>query len=89
MSRSNSLDETIDAKEKKINQLEAKANEKLQDLYTVKQHGDWQDPIFFGMSAYIYRFDEGLQFCIKPKSVVRTIWKQMGVNANAVSNGRH
>ena len=63
--RSNSLDETIDAKEKKINQLEAKANEKLQDLYTIKEHSDWQDPMFFGMSAYIYRFDEGLQFCIK------------------------
>ena len=63
--RSQSLDEAIDAKEKKINQLEAKANEKLQDLYTIKEHGDWQDPMFFGMSAYIYRFDEGLQFCIK------------------------
>ena len=65
MSRSKSLDETIDAKEKKINQLEEKANEKLQDLYTIKEHGDWQNPMFFGMSAYIYRFDEGLQFCIK------------------------
>ena len=65
MSRSKSLDETIDTKEKKINQLEEKANEKLQDLYTIKEHGDWQNPMFFGMSAYIYRFDEGLQFCIK------------------------
>ena len=63
--RSQSLDETIDAKEKKINQLETKANEKLQDLYTIKENGDWHDPMFFGMSAYIYRFDEGLQFCIK------------------------
>ena len=63
--RSQSLDETIDAKEKKINQLEEKANKKLQDLFTIKDHGDWQDPMFFGMSAYIYRFDEGLQFCIK------------------------
>ena len=26
---------------------------------------DWQDPMFFAMSAYIYRIDEGLQFCIK------------------------
>ena len=63
--RSKSLDEVIDAKEQKINQLEEKANVKLQDLYTIKEHGDWQDPMFFGMSAYIYRFDEGLQFCIK------------------------
>ena len=63
--RSKSLDEVIDAKEQKINQLEEKANEKLQDLYTIKEHGDWQNPMFFGMSAYIYRFDEGLQFCIK------------------------
>ena len=23
---------------------------------------DWQDPMFFAMSAYIYRIDEGLQF---------------------------
>ena len=63
--RSKSLDDVIDAKEQKINQLEEKANVKLQDLYTIKEHGDWQDPMFFGMSAYIYRFDEGLQFCIK------------------------
>ena len=63
--RSKSLDEVIDAKEQKINQLEEKANVKLQDLYTIKEHGDWQDPMFFGMSAFIYRFDEGLQFCIK------------------------
>ena len=63
--RSKSPDEVIDAKEQKINQLEEKANVKLQDLYTIKEHGDWQDPMFFGMSAYIYRFDEGLQFCIK------------------------
>ena len=42
--RSKSLDEVIDAKEQKINQLEEKANVKLQDLYTIKEHGDWQDP---------------------------------------------
>lgn len=63
--RSQALDDAIDAKKKEVNELAAKANEKLQDLYTIKEHGDWQDPMFFGMSAYIYRFDEGLQFCIK------------------------
>ena len=63
--RSQSLDDAIDAKKEEVNQLAAKADEKLRDFYTIKERGDWQDPMFFGMSAYIYRFDEGLQFCIK------------------------
>ena len=63
--RSQSLDDTIDAKRKKVGQLVAQADEKLQDFYTIKERGDWQDPMFFAMSAYIYRIDEGLQFCIK------------------------
>ena len=63
--RSQSLDDTIDAKRKKVGQLVAQADEKLQDFYTIKERGDWQDPMFFAMSAYIYRLDEGLQFCIK------------------------
>ena len=63
--RSQSLDDIIDAKRKEVGQLAAKAYEKLQDPYTIKEHGDWQDPMFFAMSAYIYRLDEGLQFCIK------------------------
>ena len=63
--RSQSLDDTIEAKRQEVDQLAAKADEKLQDFYTIKERGDWQDPMFFAMSAYIYRFDEGLQFCIK------------------------
>ena len=63
--RSQYLDDTIEAKSKEVNQLIAKADEKLQDFYTIKERGDWQDPMFFALSAYIYRFDEGLQFCIK------------------------
>ena len=63
--RSQSLDDTIEAKSKEVNQLTAKADEKLQDFYTIKERGNWQDPMFFALSAYIYRFDEGLQFCIK------------------------
>ena len=34
-------------------------------VLTIKERGDWKDPMFFAMSAYIYRIDEGLQFCIK------------------------
>ena len=55
----------IDAKKQEVAGLEAKADEKLQDFYTIKKRGNWQDPMFFAMSAYIYRIDEGLQFCIK------------------------
>ena len=63
--RSQALDDTIEAKRKEVTKLEAKADKKLQDFYTIKERGDWQDPMFFAMSAYIYRIDEGLQFCIK------------------------
>lgn len=55
----------IDAKKQEVAGLEVKADEKLQDFYTIKKRGNWQDPMFFAMSAYIYRIDEGLQFCIK------------------------
>ena len=63
--RSQSLDDTIEAKRQEVNQLAAKADENLRDFYTIKERGNWQDPMFFALSAYIYRFDEGLQFCIK------------------------
>jgi len=63
--RSQSLDCTIEAKKQEVGKLSAKADEKLRDFYTIKERGDWQDPMFFAMSAYIYRIDEGLQFCIK------------------------
>ena len=63
--RSLALDDAIDAKKQEVAGLEAKADKKLRDFYTIKERGDWQDPMFFAMSAYIYRIDEGLQFCIK------------------------
>ena len=63
--RSQALDDTIEAKKQEMGKLSAKADETLQDFYTIKERGDWQDPMFFAMSAYIYRIDEGLQFCIK------------------------
>ena len=63
--RSQSLDCTIEAKKQEVSKLSAKADEKLRDFYTIKERGNWQDPMFFAMSAYIYRIDEGLQFCIK------------------------
>ena len=56
---------TIEAKKQEVGKLSAKADEKLRDFYTIKERGNWQDPMFFAMSAYIYRIDEGLQFCIK------------------------
>ena len=63
--RFQALDDAIDAKKQEVAELAAKADEKLRDFYTIKERGNWQDPMFFAMSAYIYRIDEGLQFCIK------------------------
>jgi hypothetical protein len=34
------------------------------EFFTIKERGNWQAPVFFAMSAYIYRVDEGLQVCI-------------------------
>ena len=62
---SQALDDAIDAKKQEVAGLSAKADEKLRDFYTIKERGNWQDPMFFAMSAYIYHIDEGLQFCIK------------------------
>ena len=54
MNRSQSLDDTIEAKKQEVGKLSAKADEKLRDFYTIKERGNWQDPMFFAMSAYIY-----------------------------------
>ena len=77
--RSQSLDDAIEAKRKEVTKLEAKADEKLQDFYTIKERGDWQDPMFFAMSAYIYRIDEGLRAvgCLSlsvPFTVLSCLW---------------
>ena len=45
--RSLALDDAIDAKKQEVAGLAAKADEKLQDFYTIKERGDWQDPMFF------------------------------------------
>ena len=45
--RSQSLDDTIEAKSKEVSKLATKADEKLRDFYTIKERGDWQDPMFF------------------------------------------
>ena len=57
--RSQTLYDTIEANRKEVTKLEAKADKKQQDFYTIKERGDWQDPMFFAMTAYIYRIDEG------------------------------
>ena len=45
--RSQTLDDDIDAKKQEVARLAAKADEKLQDFYTIKERGNWQDPMFF------------------------------------------
>ena len=45
--RSLALDDAIDAKKQEVAGLAAKTDEKLQDFYTIKERGDWQDPMFF------------------------------------------
>ena len=45
--RSQSLDCTIEAKKQEVGKLSAKADKKLRDFYTIKERGNWQDPMFF------------------------------------------
>ena len=45
--RSQALDDAIDAKKQEVAGLSAKADEKLRDFYTIKERGNWQDPMFF------------------------------------------
>ena len=62
---SKELDETIKAKSENINELDEKEAEKLRDIYELRSRENWQDSVFLAISAYIYRIDEGFQFCIK------------------------
>ena len=39
--RSLALDDAIDARKQKVAGLEAKADKKLRDFYTIKERGDW------------------------------------------------
>ena len=43
--RSQTLDDAIDAKKQEIARLAAKTDESLQDFYTIKERGNWQDPV--------------------------------------------
>ena len=45
--RFQALDDAIDAKKQEVAELAAKADEKLRDFYTIKERGNWQDPMFF------------------------------------------
>ena len=63
-SRSKSLDETIKAKNEKIGKLDGQEAQKLRDIYELRTRDGWQDPVFLAISAYVYRIDEGFQFCI-------------------------
>ena len=63
-SQSKALDETIKAKNESISELDEKEARKLRDIYELRSREDWQNPVFLAISAYIYRIDEGFQFCI-------------------------
>ena len=51
--RSQALDDAIDVKKQEVAGLAAKADEKLQDFYTIKERGDWQDPMFFAILSAV------------------------------------
>lgn len=61
---SKELDESIKDMSENINELDEEEAEKLRDIYELRSREDWQVPVFFAMSAYIYRIDEGFQFYI-------------------------
>ena len=61
----------IDAKKQEVAGLEAKADEKLQDFYTIKKRGNWQDPMFFGLS----RFSEGINLLAWRTNLYFAVWK--------------
>ena len=84
---SQSLDETIEAKRKEVTKLEAKADEKLRDFYTIKERGNWQDPMFFAMSAYIYRIDKACSFASKPFRTTPILASAVVVASMVTSSG--
>lgn len=58
-SRSNSLDDSIQVKSRQIRQLDSMADDKVREIYALRERGDWQNAVLRAVSAYVCRADEG------------------------------
>lgn len=85
--RSQTLYDTIEANRKEVTKLEAKADKKRQDFYTIYERGDWQEPMFFAMTAYIYRIDEGCSSASKPFSTLPILASEVVAANTATFSG--
>ena len=63
-SHSKSLDDTIQAKSRQISQLDSMDDDKVREIYALRERDDWQNAVLRAVSAYVYRADEGFRFCI-------------------------
>lgn len=39
-------------------------DDKVREIYALRERGDWQNAVLREMSIYVYRADEGFRFCI-------------------------
>ena len=53
-SQSKSFDNAIKVKNEQINQLDRMADDKVREIYTLKERGDWQSAMLRALSAYMY-----------------------------------
>ena len=58
------IDDEITAKSNKITELNTQINKAIEEKYEIKNRSDWQEPMFTGMSKYLYAVDEMVKFCV-------------------------
>ena len=58
------LDDKITAKNNKITELNTQTSKAIEEMYERKNLSDWQEPMFTGMSKYLYAVDEMVKFCV-------------------------
>ncbi len=62
--QSTQLDDDITAKSNKITLLNTQISKAIEEKYEIKNLSDWQEPMFTGMSKYLYAVDEMVKFCV-------------------------
>ena len=58
------IDDEITAKSNKITELNTQISRAIEEKYEIKSRSDWQEPMFTGMSKYLYAADEMIKFCV-------------------------
>lgn len=62
--QSTRLDHEITSKSNKVEELNSQIGQAIEEKYEIRDHSDWQEPMFTGMGKYLYAVDEMVKFCV-------------------------